>query len=268
MLIGSIGFPNDQRVKLEKIFKLSKQTRYTLVTPDFSELPDLLLVFGFDLSLYPELAEIPQSYHARIILVGRGKPETEEHAHLGYPLVSSRVLRALDKMTRENEEMDLESVKQEQKEDTFSKYTAPEPTESAAVESGRTSYQVLVVDDNDVMQQALNAELQQLPLPVNVHFAGSGEEALANVTDHSYDFIFLDVVMPGMDGFEACTEMRKRPDLKKTPIIMLTSKTSPMDEVKGIMSGCSTYLTKPIVHEEFQKVIGRVSNWVDEFQKV
>ena len=47
MQIGSIGFPEDQRVKLEKIFKLSKQTRYTLVDPDFDNLPDLMLVFGF-----------------------------------------------------------------------------------------------------------------------------------------------------------------------------------------------------------------------------
>jgi twitching motility two-component system response regulator PilG len=102
---------------------------------------------------------------------------------------------------------------------------------------------------------------------VSVHFAATGEEALEKVAAHSYDFIFLDVVMPGIDGFETCAEMRKHPGLKKTPIIMLTSKTSPMDEVKGIMSGCSTYLTKPIEHEEFQKVISRVSNWVDEFQK-
>ena len=266
MLIGSIGFPNDQRAKLEKIFKLSKQNRYSLVEPNFDELPDLMLVFGFDLSLYPELAELPESYHSRLILVGRGKPETEVYAHLSYPLVSSRVLRALDQMTRQNEEM-VPEAEEKKENDTFSKYVAPEVNETAAAESGRSSYQVLVVDDNDVMQQSLNVELQQLPLPVNVHFAGSGEEALSKVSEHHYDFIFLDVVMPGIDGFETCAAMRKRPELKKTPIIMLTSKTSPMDEVKGIMSGCSTYLTKPIVHEEFQKVIGRVSNWVDEFQK-
>ena len=73
--------------------------------------------------------------------------------------------------------------------------------------------------------------------------------------------------MPGIDGFETCTRMREQPALKKTPIIMLSSKNSPLDEVKGIMSGCSTYLTKPINPDEFQKVINRVSNWVAEFKK-
>lgn len=264
MQIGSVGFPDDQRAKLEKIFKLSKQTRYTLVEPDFDNLPDLMLVFGFDLTAHQELEQLPQSYHSRIILVGRGKPSDSSYAHLGYPLVSSRVLRALDRMTRENEEMT--AVAPAETEDRFSKYEIAENVESQCA-SDRRSFQVLVVDDNEVMQQALNKELQLLPLPVNVHMASSGEEALSQVADHQYDFIFLDVVMPGIDGFDTCTEMRKRPELKKTPIIMLTSKTSPMDEVKGIMSGCSTYLTKPIVHEEFQKVISRVSNWVDEFQK-
>lgn len=266
MQIGSVGFPEDQRNKLEKIFKLSKQTRYSLVDLDSSALPDLLLVFGFDLSVHQELAELPESYHSRIILVGRGKPKDKQFAHLGYPLVSSRVLRALDGMTSENEEQGAPEQEAEQSEDTrFAKYQAVEV--AIQPENERSSYQILVVDDNEVMQQALNSELQQLPVPVIVDFAGTGEEALQKVAQHRYDFIFLDVVMPGIDGFEACTEMRKRPELKKTPIIMLTSKTSPMDEVKGIMSGCSTYLTKPIEHEEFQKVISRVSNWVDEFQK-
>lgn len=265
MQIGSIGFPEDQRVKLEKIFKLSKQTRYTLVDPDFDNLPDLMLVFGFDLDEHPELANLPSGYHSRLILVGRGRSHDKSYTCLGYPLVSSRVLRTLDSVTRENEEMAC-ATPQTDEENRFSKYDDISP-EAETLPSSRSGFNVLVVDDNEIMQQALDAELQLLPLPVSVHFAATGEEALEKVAAHSYDFIFLDVVMPGIDGFETCAEMRKHPDLKKTPIIMLTSKTSPMDEVKGIMSGCSTYLTKPIEHEEFQKVISRVSNWVDEFQK-
>jgi twitching motility two-component system response regulator PilG len=73
--------------------------------------------------------------------------------------------------------------------------------------------------------------------------------------------------MPGIDGFETCTQMRKSPKLKKTPIIMLSAKTSPLDEVKGVMAGCTTYMTKPIVHEEFQKVIRRISKWIENISK-
>ncbi len=98
-------------------------------------------------------------------------------------------------------------------------------------------------------------------------YADTGEEALEKVAAEPFDFIFLDVLMPGIDGFETCTRMREMASLKKTPIIMLTSKTSPLDEVKGIMAGCSTYLTKPIDQDEFQKVITRVSGWIDEFKQ-
>jgi twitching motility two-component system response regulator PilG len=73
--------------------------------------------------------------------------------------------------------------------------------------------------------------------------------------------------MPGIDGFETCTKMRQLPQLKKTPIIMLSAKTSPLDEVKGVMAGCTTYMTKPIVHEEFQKVIRRISKWIENISK-
>lgn len=128
-------------------------------------------------------------------------------------------------------------------------------------------YSVLVVDDSHAMQQVLAKELAKLEQTINVDFADDGESALAKVAEATYDFIFLDIMMPGIDGFETCTQMRALPNLKKTPIIMLSSKTSPLDEVKGIMAGSSTYLTKPIDSDEFLKVIKRVSRWITEFKK-
>lgn len=158
------------------------------------------------------------------------------------------------------------------KENPFSKYE----TRIAEVQKqkeanpdlrGDVTYSVLVVDDSHPMQQMLARELEQMEQQVSIDFADNGEEALARVADKHYDFIFLDIMMPGIDGFETCTRMRAMPALKKTPIIMLSSKTSPLDEVKGIMAGSSTYLTKPIEHAEFQKVIRRVSRWISEFKK-
>ena len=135
-----------------------------------------------------------------------------------------------------------------------------------AADASAMEYSVLVVDDSAPMQQVLAKELSKLEQKINVDFADDGETALEKVAANHYDFIFLDIMMPGIDGFETCTQMRAMPALKKTPIIMLSSKTSPLDEVKGIMAGSSTYLTKPINPEEFQKVIKRVSRWVSEFQ--
>lgn len=272
MNIGSFGFPADQLAKLEKILKLSKNNRYLLTEFDPSNLPDLLLVFDIENLQTNEINSLPRGYQSRLIVVSKKKPSDAQQAHLGYPLVSSRVVRTLDLMTSENEEYSAEDTEQpsEAKENLFRKYdTQVEIAHRLAAEAknDRTGYSVLVVDDSQPMQQALASELGKLPLPVSIDFADDGESALSKVAEHRYDFLFLDIVMPGIDGFETCTRMRERPELKKTPIIMLSSKNSPLDEVKGIMAGCSTYLTKPINPEEFQKVINRVSSWVDEFKK-
>ncbi len=159
---------------------------------------------------------------------------------------------------------------QEDKDNLFKKYDAQieEAQRQKAEQDAAASemeYSVLVVDDSHPMQQVLAKELAQLEQTIHVDFADDGETALEKVAAKHFDFIFLDIMMPGIDGFETCTKMRAMPALKKTPIIMLSSKTSPLDEVKGIMAGSSTYLTKPIDSEEFRKVIKRVSRWVSDF---
>ena len=139
------------------------------------------------------------------------------------------------------------------------------PAEPVKEAVQKTEYQVLVVDDSEIMQKALEVELVQVKDSImNINFAESGEMALERVDAKKYDLIFLDVMMPGIDGFETCTLMRKITDLKKTPIIMVTGKTSPLDEVKGIMAGCTTYLTKPLNHIGFQEMMEKVSVWLEK----
>lgn len=72
---------------------------------------------------------------------------------------------------------------------------------------------------------------------------------------NNYDLIFLDVVLPGIDGYQLCKSLKRGKDKKKTPVIMLTSKSSPFDRVKGALAGCDAYLTKPVKQETFQKVV-------------
>lgn len=139
------------------------------------------------------------------------------------------------------------------------------PAEPVKEAVQKTEYQVLVVDDSEIMQKALEVELVQVKDSImNITFAESGEMALEQVDTKKYDLVFLDVMMPGIDGFETCTLMRKNAALKKTPIIMVTGKTSPLDEVKGIMAGCTTYLTKPLNHKGFQDMMEKVSVWLNK----
>ncbi len=129
-----------------------------------------------------------------------------------------------------------------------------------------SSYAVLVVDDSELMHRALKIELNKSEVSLRTTFAFSGEEALEKIAQQHYDFIFLDVMMPGIDGFETCTRIRKIKSMAKVPIIMLTAKASPLDEVKGIVAGCNTYLAKPIKPDEFQKMLARIMRWLREFK--
>jgi twitching motility two-component system response regulator PilG len=70
-----------------------------------------------------------------------------------------------------------------------------------------------------------------------------------------YDIIFLDVILPGADGYQVCKHIKKNPLLKQTPVVMLTSKASPFDRVRGSLAGCDTYLTKPVDYQEFKQVL-------------
>jgi two-component system, cell cycle response regulator len=127
----------------------------------------------------------------------------------------------------------------------------------------KEGYRVLLVDDYPQFQQMLATTLDTLPEIAEIDFADSGEIAIQKSKIKLYDLIYLDVMMPGIDGYETCSQLRDDPAYKKTPIIMVSGNDSPFDEVKGIISGCTTYVTKPIQTEPFLKLSNRVLNWLD-----
>jgi len=125
-------------------------------------------------------------------------------------------------------------------------------------------YQALVVDDSAAIRKQLELELAETD--IFAEFAESGEQAIEKSDQKLYDLVFLDIILPEMDGYAVCRHLRANPKMKKTPIIMLSGKTSPMDEVKGVIAGASTYLTKPIKQDQFQTTLKRVSRWLSHYQ--
>lgn len=151
----------------------------------------------------------------------------------------------------------------QQKEAEPEEVTSPDShVEVADAESDQ--YRALVVDDSSAIRKQLELELRDAG--ISADFAEDGEQAMEKVANNHYDLIFLDIIMPGIDGYETCRQMRMRAELKKTPIIMLSAKTSPLDEVQGVIAGASTYLTKPVKSEQLQSTLKRVSMWIDNFQ--
>jgi len=269
MQVGSFGFPEQQRSKVEKILRLSRRRDYELVAFDETALPDVLLVFGEEALSEPSVSALPADYRRRLVVVSRQKPKEVSLPHIGYPLISSRVIRVLDGIV----DRTIDSVPLTDSDAPLAadvsenkKVALSDESRTQETEPDDNALRVLVVDDSAPMRQALADQLMALPMAMQISFAEDGASALSVTDQQHFDLIFLDIMMPGIDGFETCTQLRQKAHIKKTPIIMLSSKTSPLDEVKGIMAGCSTYLTKPIVPDEFQKVIRRVSKWITEYR--
>lgn len=114
---------------------------------------------------------------------------------------------------------------------------------------------VLVVDDSAAVRQYMGAKLRQLAgdsFQVAVDEAASGEEAVACVQHKPYDLVFLDVVMPGIGGHEACRRIKA---IRKTRVAMLSSLKSGDDHHQGHLAGCDNYLTKPPQDADVQSVL-------------
>jgi DNA-binding response OmpR family regulator len=124
------------------------------------------------------------------------------------------------------------------------------------------SVTVLVVDDEDALCTLLQISLQRQGYRVLI--AHNGREALEVVADKKVDLVLLDVMMPEMDGFTTCTELRKLTDV---PIVLLTALNRPDDIVNGFSLGADDYITKPFTFKEVEVrllAILRRMNWNQE----
>ena len=121
----------------------------------------------------------------------------------------------------------------------------------------KPGYRILVVDDHASSQKLLTLSLSLQPQIGDIDCVLSGAEAIQKAEAECYDLIFLDVMMPGMDGYETCAQLRKIPKYKHTSIIMVTGLNSPLDEAKGIIAGSTTYVTKPVQQVHFKEIVSR-----------
>ncbi|WP_100404690.1 response regulator transcription factor [Bacillus solitudinis] len=104
---------------------------------------------------------------------------------------------------------------------------------------------VLVVDDEWNMRNLIRVYLSESQC--NVAEAKDGYEALSKMEEESFDLMILDVMMPGLDGWEVCTQVRQS---KQIPILMLTARSETKDKVHGLSIGADDYLVKPFAPEE------------------
>ncbi len=116
------------------------------------------------------------------------------------------------------------------------------------------SVKVLLVDDSNTAL-LMGETVIKKHTPYEVLTARDGEEAVQKAVADKPDLILMDVVMPKMDGFAACREIRKQEGLRSVPIVMVTSRDEPTNVEMGYRSGCDAYLTKPLSAHELLDMV-------------
>ena len=102
---------------------------------------------------------------------------------------------------------------------------------------------VMVIDDSNTIRRS--AEIFLVQAGCEVILAEDGFDALAKITDHHPEVVFVDIMMPRLDGYQTCALIKKNPRFRDTPVIMLSSKDGLFDRARGRLVGSDEYLTKP-----------------------
>jgi twitching motility two-component system response regulator PilG len=268
--VAMLGIPEHERHVLANIFKLSAYRTRTYTLASSGEASEILIVDADDTIAMTEWQtlrgegttpipdNVPNNGKSKIPTVMVTKERLSESLphYIRRPFVATRVLSALDQITIRELSAPKQRIIGEESKPVIAKKAAPIPKTNP--ESTEPTHTALVVDDSKPVRKQIELELKLFG--IRVEMAESGEQAFALLNDKNYDMVFLDVVLPGVDGYQICKAIKKDKLKKKTPVIMLTGKSSPFDRVKGTLAGCDTYLTKPVKQTAFQKVVKKYLN--------
>ena len=114
---------------------------------------------------------------------------------------------------------------------------------------------VLVVDDSATIRRS--AETMLASEGCEVITAENGFEALSKITRYQPDLIFVDIMMPRLDGYQTCAIIKNNAEFRDTPVVMLTSKDGLFDMARGRVVGSDQYLTKPFTRKELLGAVKR-----------
>lgn len=258
--VAIIGIPAQEEKRLQAAFKHSETRATTYVFSGLDAEPDILMVNADE----PESLVKWRQYRDKLesrdksipssVLVSQNREFQTKHYQVRRPLIASRAISILDQVASielgRTNDVAFATTSSPVTSSAAAAKVAPTPVTSTTVT--QSGYAALVVDDSLPVRIQLNQALK--PFAQKVDFAETGEEAFELINSNTYDLIFLDVILPGVDGYEIC-KVIKQGKAKNTPVIMLTGNSSPADRIKGKLAGCDTYLIKPVGEAVFQEVV-------------
>ena len=269
-LVDVIGFNETERLMLSSIFGLAarRDPSFLQREPGSAQRTDLYLVDSDNDAAMAEFTAIRGRVAAPAVLIGTSDRNT------GLPLLSrplqwARVLQSFDDAIQGGAPVpatENEKTMVLQRTSTGVGARTPAPGSAAAPKPAARpapaarprgpADAVLVVDDNATVRKFMETRLA--PYGFNVDFAETGEQAVGLTGTKEYTCVFLDVVLPGIDGYQVCKLIKgNKQAVKRTAVVMLTSRSSPFDKLRGSLAGCDEYLTKPVDENHLLEVIAK-----------
>ena len=121
------------------------------------------------------------------------------------------------------------------------------------MEKHSSALKVMVIDDSKTIRRTAETLLKNVGCEVIT--AIDGFDALAKIVDHHPHIIFVDIMMPRLDGYQTCALIKNNSAFKSTPVIMLSSRDGLFDRARGRMAGSDEYLTKPFTKDSLLKTV-------------
>lgn len=257
-VLEMLGFSEAEKEMLASTFRLTGRRAFyygEASTPD--ERSDVYLVNADNPNALTQLTARSPNVHAPAVLVGSAAAGTTWPV-IDKPIRWMRLFEQLDKV------MEAALTERARRKSAGSgtwdgrtyrravdKNAPPQPVfiEPNPVET------VLVVDDSATVRAFMRAKLA--PFRFDVDYAENGERAIDMAQAKKYTCIFLDIMMPGIDGYQVCKSIKSNPDSKDTAVVMLSSKSSAFDKFRGSWAGCDAYLAKPVSEDDLLATIAR-----------
>lgn len=257
-ILEMLGFPDVEKSMLASTFRLTGRRVFCYAEPsEPDDRPDIYLINADSAEGLKALESRVPSVYAPTMLIGRTQI-AGNWPQMSKPIQWMRLFEQLDGLMQTAlRERSARSGNPEGQWDgrtyrrSVDKNTPPEPVfiEAKPVES------VLVVDDSATVRAFMKAKLA--PFRFDVDYAESGEIAIEMAQAKPYACIFLDILMPGIDGYEVCKRLKSNSFTKNTAVVMLSSKSSAFDKFRGSWAGCDAYLGKPVDEDDLLATIAR-----------
>ena len=259
-VIEMLGFSDVEKAMLVSTFRLTSRRIFSYSEANSpTERTDIYLANADNAEALTQLQARSPNVHAPAVLIGRnpaniGWPQVDRPIHWMrlFEQMDSVMQNALNERARrqfgdaDNSNWDGRTPRRAGDKDQ----PLPEPV--AEVKPSET---VLVVDDSATVRAFMRAKLA--PFHFDVDYAEDGETAIDMAQAKSYTCIFLDIMMPGIDGYQVCKRIKGNAATKDTAVVMLTSKSSAFDKFRGNWAGCDAYLAKPVGEDELLTTIAR-----------